>query len=1261
MAACADLLPHYHDVVQNIRGDAVSGATVTVYSAGTTNLVTLYDSGDKSKGVKLNPVVSGSMGDFDFYVNPGIYDMVVSRPGVVSYTLEDVTISLVLSSEGVQYVPVTFYGAVADDGLDDYDAIVQAISNVPDSGGVVYFPAGTYNISTTINLMDSNITFLGEGAGVSIIDDGVGLGNNPLMEIGEEADTGLYVVSNITLKEITFTNGVPEDDWVENAEKLRSCVTARNVKNIIIDKCGFVDIQGVGGFILEDCLNVHVQSTVFENMGYSGMMSYCDNINVFVNNCIFETSSVTNFQGTAVYLLGSGHNETNDLGNDIEFIKNYWVTDNIFRNNPVWEGIDLHGGSNVHITGNTIENCQTGIMAQLAYKASSGEMYVNNPVMEDIFIQNNTINVVGNALVCNEVEFECRGIVTGGDGVNVPDFPHGAKNINVSGNMITGGGDTELGLLDDTVSYGAITLRYCDGGTITNNIIKESQACAIFVREVGSLVVSDNMISEIIEGEAGHARAFYLNAIDENHSGIVSNNLINDSDSVIDSASTGYVYVSSSDNTSNGYKVKDNKVIGVTSVYYSSHAKRLIPAEAHNVMDFATIDNTGEVPCTVAMNAAIAEIISFADQYNGVDIIIPPGHYRVDGVGIKVENTSGYNSPIFIDATGAEFVRYENCDPDLSSKQPIFTIGRAGEYYANRITLEGGYFRFASTGNFNVDGSNTYSTQWGSYGSDCLRLINLMDGYIENVECYGGYTGILMAAWHGSDDVAFGNGPIRINSDYELELTDNGSSGLWSRLAIGDEIEFHQLEMSSGHEGSSDWDSFICANAENSLTVTGVSDGVITLETEDSMNGLDDALITQAYWGERPTSGFGNAYNSIATPRIVDCRNGIRLDANTSKGWVNENSFEGGRIAFSSMMNNMPDYNDYGRAITLTPIDRCAHGMNNNRFENISIESSRAHDDNGATAIRECGSYGTADQVSGNFYINNRYEGMTNGGTVLLDFGPSIASNIRPGNKSSHYITLKGVHGVSSLHEIAEEDEMIGGFGLPFAGSHLELKGYKRFSGSTQASAAVWGDQTRTIFEVDNRSTANSPSIAARAFSGFQTGVELYGGGLIWMSPIFTDPDSDGTGMVTTVDHRFGDSVHEDGDIATYGSAGYLMYGGTHASLRYNDGSNWNNLISTRNKVDTTTNGGITDLDVTGYSLIVFNPTAGNIFLSNINDMDNDGQRLIILNTSATYTVTIDGNEADFDIGASITLGEGDTISLVCYDDTWYGVSSRAN
>lgn len=62
---------HYTDEVLDISGNAISGALIHVYSAGTTDYVTLYS--DNASTVTGNPQTTNAEGEFSFYIPNGNY------------------------------------------------------------------------------------------------------------------------------------------------------------------------------------------------------------------------------------------------------------------------------------------------------------------------------------------------------------------------------------------------------------------------------------------------------------------------------------------------------------------------------------------------------------------------------------------------------------------------------------------------------------------------------------------------------------------------------------------------------------------------------------------------------------------------------------------------------------------------------------------------------------------------------------------------------------------------------------------------------------------------------------------------------------------------------------------------------------------------------------------------------------------------------------------------------------------------------------
>ncbi len=70
-------MQHYTDTLFDTLGNAISGATIYVYAAGTTTASTIYS--DNGSTTTTNPLTSGSDGSFDFYAANARYDLVITH------------------------------------------------------------------------------------------------------------------------------------------------------------------------------------------------------------------------------------------------------------------------------------------------------------------------------------------------------------------------------------------------------------------------------------------------------------------------------------------------------------------------------------------------------------------------------------------------------------------------------------------------------------------------------------------------------------------------------------------------------------------------------------------------------------------------------------------------------------------------------------------------------------------------------------------------------------------------------------------------------------------------------------------------------------------------------------------------------------------------------------------------------------------------------------------------------------------------------
>ena len=173
----------------------LSNATCVVYLSGTTTAATLYS--DNGITPQSNPFFSSTTGQVAFYADNGVYDLIVSKIGFNTVTINGIELNDLIGPTGSnsvgylaggtgavattvqtklrQTVSVKDYGAVGNGIADDTAAIQNAINYVKNRqnssgryGGAIYFPTGLYKVTDTIELaktsdVDLRIAFFGDG------------------------------------------------------------------------------------------------------------------------------------------------------------------------------------------------------------------------------------------------------------------------------------------------------------------------------------------------------------------------------------------------------------------------------------------------------------------------------------------------------------------------------------------------------------------------------------------------------------------------------------------------------------------------------------------------------------------------------------------------------------------------------------------------------------------------------------------------------------------------------------------------------------------------------------------------------------------------------------------------------------------------------------------------------------------------------------------------------------------------------------------
>jgi hypothetical protein len=153
-------MQRYFDAVQNRAGEALVGASVTVYIGGTTTPATLYS--DNGVTPTANPLTTNVDGEYAFYAANGTYTLVITatnydsetKPGTVLFDPTDVGAALPLigtglraNEAGYRTVPqnlktINYTITASDSGGHIFTATSGLTFTLP-ANSVVPFPIGT--------------------------------------------------------------------------------------------------------------------------------------------------------------------------------------------------------------------------------------------------------------------------------------------------------------------------------------------------------------------------------------------------------------------------------------------------------------------------------------------------------------------------------------------------------------------------------------------------------------------------------------------------------------------------------------------------------------------------------------------------------------------------------------------------------------------------------------------------------------------------------------------------------------------------------------------------------------------------------------------------------------------------------------------------------------------------------------------------------------------------------------------------------------
>lgn len=355
-----------------ITGSATGGSSTTCIDTGTDFV---------AKGIKIGSIItnttSGGTGRITAIStttndNDTITFSVISgTPTFSAGNGYSVPIGDIRNVGALDWINVKDFGATGDGATDDRAAIQAAINAAP-VGGTVFIPrpGNYYKIGNPASGNDC-ITI---GKALRLIGD--------LSEIRMTTDYNLFKItsSDVSIYGLKLLGSIGSGFSYKNAIVAEGASYSNYISRIAVIGCE-IKTWGWWGIRLKYVESFEVRHNKLEEIYYTGICGLSVKQGIISNNDIYNITR----EGTPCYGIAL----TKENGDEsIEpRSKNIIVSNNVLRKMEYWEAIDSHGGENISITGNVLENVKQGIVLVPAEDGNGDNKYA----CKNILVSNNTI------------------------------------------------------------------------------------------------------------------------------------------------------------------------------------------------------------------------------------------------------------------------------------------------------------------------------------------------------------------------------------------------------------------------------------------------------------------------------------------------------------------------------------------------------------------------------------------------------------------------------------------------------------------------------------------------------------------------------------------------------------------------------------------------------------------------------------------------------------------------------------------------------
>jgi hypothetical protein len=309
-----------------------------------------------------------------------------------------------LLDKGSQIFNVKAYGATGDGSTDDSTNIQSAITAAQSSGGVVFFPTGTYILNATLTVSADNVTLQGTGWGT-------------VLKVKNATNIYAITIDNAALRKNLVFRDFKIDGNRANQTTTSGGITGA-AANCTFDRLWFSSCKTIG---------LNLTGTAAVAFGFTNQI-IC---------CLFDTQTPTG--------ISMANNDENWIaGNTFNDITTSCITDTA--------GTQVISG-NIFVGGGSTT---TGLGVQLTSSSNLVHNNVFDGIHEQVVKATGDYNVISNNRVSK---------LTGGT-TTVPALHilTGSRNI-VAANTITGGSFYTYAIDNSTASNTQMGLNYAEAGS----------------------------------------------------------------------------------------------------------------------------------------------------------------------------------------------------------------------------------------------------------------------------------------------------------------------------------------------------------------------------------------------------------------------------------------------------------------------------------------------------------------------------------------------------------------------------------------------------------------------------------------------------------------------------------------------------------------------------------------------------------------------------------------------------------------------------